>query len=427
MNLKNLENWRCLMLPTKKLYFVSLLILISSSLKAQEILSLDSVLSNIKSNNSELKMYQETIKSKDAIIGSSSAWMAPMVGVGTFMTPYNNFSRPTSQQDGSLMLVAEQKIPNPIKIKVNKSFLEQQSNITKQAYADSYNDLRAMARSNYYQVVTEMQKLNFLDNNLNTLRNLKKLAEIRYTYNQAGLSQIYSMEAKIYELQNKITSTNANINIGKIKLNTLMNRPKDIDFLVDTSEYHYSKNIENNDLGLAENRSSVKMIDAQIKSLSLENKMIAAESKPEFNVQFNHMQTYNTGKTNQFSLMGGITIPIVPWASKSYRARLRANQFDAFAMDYQKENLINNLIGQIKTQETHLVHMQIELKVYNQKILPAMRKSYETLLLNYQENTANILDVLNSWKELNDSQINYIILLNDYYQTLAEYEKNVEN
>jgi cobalt-zinc-cadmium efflux system outer membrane protein len=271
MNLKNLENWRCLMLPTKKLYFVSLLILISSSLKAQEILSLDSVLSNIKSNNSELKMYQETIKSKDAIIGSSSAWMAPMVGVGTFMTPYNNFSRPTSQQDGSLMLVAEQKIPNPIKIKANKSFLEQQSNITKQAYADSYNDLRAMARSNYYQVVTEMQKLNFLDNNLNTLRNLKKLAEIRYTYNQAGLSQIYSMEAKIYELQNKITSTNANINIGKIKLNTLMNRPKDIDFLVDTSEYHYSKNIENNDLGLAENRSSVKMIDAQIKSLSLDD------------------------------------------------------------------------------------------------------------------------------------------------------------
>ena len=398
----------------------------AGSLMAQETLTLDSVISRIKSNNAGLKMYQETIKSKDALVDGASAWMAPMVGVGTFMTPYNNFSRPGTQQDGSLMLVAEQKIPNPAKIKANKAFLKQQSAVTKQAYADNFNELRALARSTYFEISTEERGLNFLSKNLTTLQNLKKLAEIRYTYNQAGLSQIYSMEAKIFETKNKITATDAKIAIGKIKLNALMNRPKDIDFLIDTVQYNFSKNRIDNVLTLAESRSSVKMIDAQTKSLGLENLLIASEGKPEFSIQFNHMQTYNSNMTNQFSLMAGITIPIAPWAAKSYKAKLRANEFDVSAMAYQKENMISNLIGMIKSQETQLTQTQQELKVYDDKILPAMTKSYETLLLSYQENKATILDVLNSWKELNDTQLGYIALLNQYYQNFAEYEKNVE-
>ncbi|MET4081768.1 cobalt-zinc-cadmium efflux system outer membrane protein [Pedobacter sp. UYP30] len=414
------------MLHTKKLIFLLSLMFTAGGLMAQETLTLDSVIGKIKSNNPGLKMYRETIKSKDALVEGASAWMAPMVGVGTFMTPYNNFSRPGGQQDGSLMLVAEQKIPNPAKLKANKAFLAQQSAVTEQAYADNFNDLRALARSTYFEISTEERGLNFLRKNLTTLQNLKKLAEIRYTYNQAGLSQIYSMEAKIYETQNKITSADAKIAIGKIKLNALMNRPKDTDFLIDTVEYGFAKSVIDNVLSLAENRSSVKMIDAQTKSLGLENRLIASEGKPEFSIQFNHMQTYNSNKTNLFSLMAGITIPIAPWAAKSYQAKLKANNFDASAMAYQKENMINNLVGMIKTQETQLTQIQKELKVYDDKILPSMTKSYETLLLSYQENKATILDVLNSWKELNDSQLEYIDLLNKYYQNFAEYGKNVE-
>ncbi|MBC7417946.1 MAG: TolC family protein, partial [Pedobacter sp.] len=393
---------------------------------AQETLTLDAVLSRIKSDNPGLKMYQETMKSKDALVDGASAWMAPMVGVGTFMTPYNNFSKPSAQQDGSLMLVAEQKIPNPSKIRANRAFLQQQSSITQQAYADNFNELRAMARSIYFEISTEARGLTFLHKNLTTLQNLKKLAEIRYTYNQAGLSQIYAMEAKIYETKNKVTAADAKIEIDKIKLNALLNSPKDNDFSIDTVKYILQKGLEDNVSNLAESRSSVKMVDAQIKSLALENRLIAADGKPEFSIQFNHMQTYNSDRTNQFSLMAGVTIPIVPWAAKSYKAKLRANEFDASAMAYQKENMINNLIGMIKTQETQLTQIQKELNVYDDKILPSMTKSYETLLLTYQENKANIIDVLNAWKDLNDSQLDYISLLNKYYQNFAEYEKNVE-
>ena len=426
MNLKNLENWRCWMLHIKKMFFMIPLMMFSSVLFAQQILSLDSVLRNIKQNNPQLKMYDEQIKSENAKIEGASAWMAPMVGVSSFMTPYNNFSRPGNQQDGSFMLMFQQAIPNSSKIKANENYLSAQSAITNEAKAEDFNEMRAMARSWYLNILTLQKMETYQTKNIAVIKNLKKLAEIRYTYNKAGLSEIYNMEAKIYDLQNKLATLQSNIRIGKIRLNTLMNRDKELDFEVDTSMNYRNKSLEIDLPNVLDNRSNVKMMDAQIKSLSLENKMIASEAKPEFNLQLNHMITYNTTRPNQFSLTGGITIPIAPWSAKSYQSKLKANDFDVAAMQLKRENLLNNLTGMIKSGEKDLIRLERELDNYETKILPNLQKSYEVYLLNYQENKADLTTVLDAWKEINDSELEYFTLLNNYYQMRTEYEKNVE-
>ncbi|WP_169303351.1 TolC family protein [Pedobacter cryophilus] len=422
-----MESWRCWMLNIKKsLFSLTLMICISAISFGQEVLTLDSVLSKIQQHNPELKMYDQQINSQNALVSGASAWMAPMVGVSTFMTPYNNFSQPRNQQDGSFMLTAEQKIPSKAKIKAFENYLNTQSAITSEAKAENFNELRAMARSTYFDVLIAQKQLNYFLKNLQILQNLKKLAEIRYAYNKASLSQIFMMEARIFELQNKLSDTEANIQIGKIKLNTLMNRPKNIDFKLDSLKDYRLNELNKNVSDIVENRSNVKQVDAQIKSLALENKMIASEAKPEFSIQFDHMITYNNTMPNQFSLMGGVSIPIAPWAAKSYKSKLKANQFDVAAMQLQKESLMNNLTGMIKSQEEKLANIQHQLQLFEGKLIPALQKSYDVVLLNYQENKEELPMVLDSWKEINNSQLEYLMLLNNYYQTLAEYEKNVE-
>ena len=427
MNLRNMESWRCWMLSIKKNVFtLALMMSISAAGFTQEILVLDSVLSTIKQNNPELKMYDQQAKSQNALVNGASAWMAPMVGVSTFMTPYNNLSRVSEQKEGALMLTAEQKIPSKAKIKASENYLNTQSAITIEAKAENFNELRAIARSSYFEVLIAQKQLQYFSKNIQILQNLKKLAEIRYTYNKASLSQIYIMEARIYELQNKLSEIKSIIKTGKIKLNTLMNRPQNLNFEIDTSKNYRLYKLEENIDNLVENRSNVKQVNAQIKSLALENKMIASDAKPEFNIQFDHMLNYNNTMSNQFSLMGGITIPIAPWAAKSYKSKLKANEFDAASMQLQKENLKNNLIGQIKSQEEKLLNRKDQLQLFENKLLPALQKSYEIVLLNYQENKEELPMVLESWKEINNSQLEYLMLLNDYYQMLAEYDKNVE-
>ncbi|MBD3748859.1 MAG: TolC family protein [Sphingobacteriales bacterium] len=405
---------------------LTLIALSLSKAEAQEKLSLDSLIQVIKRDNPELKVFDEQVKSENAKIEGASAWMAPNVGLGTFMTPYNNFSRPGSQQDGSLMFTAEQKIPNASNLKAQKEFLSAQAAVTLQSRAENFNQLRAIARSVYLDVLVLNQELNYDRQNLVILQNLKKLAEIRYTYNQADLAQIYQMDAKIYQLANKISNTKSNINVGKIKLNTLMNKPQqsvlELDSTFDESAIFKTES----ELAVSQNRSIAKQYDAKITSLSLENKLIASTAKPEFNIQFNHMITYNTSMPNQFSLIAGISIPFAPWAAKSYQSKLKVNAFEQDAILQEKQSFINNNIGLIKTQEERLGNLKTERAVYQKNIIPALQKSYEANLLNYQENKADLKTVLDAWKDLNDGELAYLELLNNYYQTLADYGKNVE-
>lgn len=426
MSLKNSEKWRCWMLRTKTILItLSLMLVMQLKLSAQTIISIDSVLKAIETNNPELKVYDEQVKQQDALITSAGAWKAPMVGLGTYMTPYNNFSRASNLRDGSFMITAQQEILNSSKSKSERDYLSVQSTITKAQKSNNLNELKALARSFYYEVILEQKKAEFITKNIDALSNLKKVANIRYTYNKADLAQIYALDAKVYEANNKLTTALANAHIGKIRLNVLMNRDYSNPLKLDTSLNIRHYLVENVD-SVVENRSVIKETEAQISSLNLANKMIANEAKPEFNVSFNHMLTYNNMMPDQFSLMAGISIPIAPWSAKGYKSKLKANAFERNALQLQKDNLQNQLTAMIKSYEQHLAHISGELGNYQEHILPSLQKSYEVTMLNYQENKGYLSIVLASWKDVNDAQIDYLNLYNDYFKMYVEYEKNVE-
>lgn len=411
------------MLRTRQILLM--LSLMTFNLSAQDFTSLESVLRAVEANNPELKIYDQQAKQQDALVESASAWKAPMVGVGTFMTPYNNFGRESNLRDGSFMITAEQEILNRSKSEREKAYLAIQSSITKLRQSNSLNELKALARYYYYEVVIEQHKAEFINKNIAVLSNLKKVANIRYTYNQSDLAQIYALDAKVYEASNRLTTALANAHIGKIRLNVLMNKTYDNPIKLDTGLHidHYL--LEDVDSVIA-NRSVIRETDAKINSLQLYNKIIASEAKPDFSISFNHMQTYNNLRPNQFSLMAGVSIPIAPWSAKGYKSKLKANEFEREALQLQKDNLQNSLTGMIKSYEQHLGHIGAELQTYQKHILPSLQKSYEVMMLNYQENKADLSAVLNSWKAINDAQIEYLNLYSDYFKMYVEYEKNVE-
>lgn len=414
------------MLYIKKIAItLSLMLVAHLSLFAQDVVSIDSVLNAIKTNHPELKIYDERAKQQDALVESAGAWKAPMVGVGTNMTPYNNFGRERNLRDGAFMITAEQEILNRSKSESEKAYLAVQSSITKAQKSNNLNELKALGRSYYYEVVLEEKKATFINKNIEVLSNLKKVANIRYTYNKADLAQIYALDAKIYEANNQLTTALANAHIGKIRLNVLMNRAYNAPLKLDSALRLSHYLVEDVDSVVA-NRSVMKETEAQINSLQLASKIIVNEAKPNFSISFDHMLPYNNMMPNQFSFMAGISIPIAPWSAKGYKSKLKANEFERNALQLEKNNLQNTLRGMIKSYEQHLAHISTELETYQKHILPALQKSYEVMMLNYQENKTDLSAVLNSWKDLNDSQIDYLNLYNDYFKMYVEYEKNVE-
>ncbi len=83
-------------------YITALLGLLPAGLLAQPTtLSLDTILQRIERNNLLLQTYELKAVSYKYRAEASTAWMPPMVGVGTFMTPYPG-QKPMPAEKGAL-------------------------------------------------------------------------------------------------------------------------------------------------------------------------------------------------------------------------------------------------------------------------------------------------------------------------------------
>lgn len=425
MNLKNLENWRSWMLNIK--HFIAFILLLNTfPVKAQDVISLDSIVQIIEKENLDLKFYDQKILSQDAKVAGAKSWMAPMIGAGTFMTPYPG-QNTINGDKGALMFVAEQTLPNPAKIKSRQSYLASLSNITKNQKALTLNNIKALAKENYYDVIINDRKLKLLNENLHILSNLKKLAEIRYEYNKGTLSQIYKAESRIFETHNQLEDAEGNIKIAKINLNILMNRNPENPLYVNTNtEFKTSKILTIDSIYLLNNTSELKLAANEIKSMERESESIMNEAKPEFKIRFDHMAPLSGMMPQQYSAMAMVSIPIAPWSSKSYKADLKANKIEIQALEQRKNALLANNYGMIKSLQQKIANMEHHIEMFEDKIIPINKKNLDVLLLNYQENKEELPMVIEGWEMLKKVQLDHLNELSNYYKMVIEYEKSIE-
>lgn len=149
------------MLKNKFYIVLSCLILSATNLAAQT-LSLDNVLSTIKTNNPQLKMYDADIQSMDAAAKGAKSWMPPQVGVGFFMVPYN--SKMWKPMDdfpgmGSYMISIQQMIPNTSKLNANENLMKAMSSVENENKNFTLNQLNAFAKTYYYEWIISNEKI----------------------------------------------------------------------------------------------------------------------------------------------------------------------------------------------------------------------------------------------------------------------------
>ncbi len=393
------------MLNTKKI--IAALLLLTSAQSFGQPLSLTDVLKEIESNNTSLKVYDSRIKSEDAKIEGSKAWMAPMVGAGTFMTPYPRKETIDDNDRGAFMISVEQDIPNPAKLKARKEYQKTQSLTYFYGKTDRFNSLRAQAREVYFDLLIDYKKVNYQQENLRIMQTMKKLADIRYPLNQGNLSQIFKAEGRAYEAENMLLMTKSDIRSKKIALNSMMNRNPAAALEIDTSSVVSFNPIANLDtLYFSETRSEVLHMQHDIHAMEANIKLMRQEAKPDFRLRFDNMANYSAMMPNQFTVMGMLSIPIAPWASKSYTSQLKSMNFEIEAMQLQKQDMLTQMLGMTKSMENEILATQQQASNYEKKILPALGKNLKVSMLSYQEIKADLTLVIDAWEALNMAQLN---------------------
>ncbi len=405
-----------------RLLAIGLASIYSSGLQAQTIvLPLDSVLARIAGSNPGLQAYNNKMNALNAYAQGAKSLSAPQISAGQYQTPY--MLNPSS---GSFMITAEQMFTNPAKLKAKENYMKGMSAVTEQDKQYLNNQLAAQARQYYYDRVILEKKQVLLQNTRGLLEYMLKDANIRYTYGKEKLNNIYKAKADLFQLDNDKEELNNEVVQRSILLNILMDRDKQLTFGVDTniSVKDYA-NVVTDTATLASSRSDIKAIDRNIALQQLNSAVEYSKRKPDFGVQFGHMQSYG-GFPNQYILMGSVTIPIVPWASKEYKANLKGIQYEVEELQQQKANMINEADGKLVALKVEMISKKQQLKNYNQNIIPALQNNYKTSLLAYEQNTGDLYVVLDALKALQMARMEALSRLQEILQLQVAYERENE-
>ena len=402
----------------------------SATAPSGPVLALDSVLTHIDQHNPLLKPYGSRAAAARAYAEGARSWMAPMVGVGTFMAPYPAQMIMDERDKGYGMVSVEQDIPNPVKQRATRIYQQAKAGVEEAGRGITLNRLRSDAKGLYFDWLVLEQRRVVLAENKRILQLMKKLADIRYPYQQGSLGNVYKAEGRLYELDNMVTMTEADIERKRIGLNTLMNRPKTDSFRIDTTyrpAEPQSAVPTTEDIG--GRRSDILRMDRQILSMQAGIESQKAQARPDFRFRFDHMQPFSGVKSmmpTQFTLMGMISIPIVPWASRMYKAEIKGMQLDIEAMRYEREGMLNETQGMVAQMLTDIRTMRNQLDNYEKRVIPTLRKNYDTQLINYEQNKGELPVLIDAWETLNMTQMDYLTRLQDYYRMIVSYERELE-
>lgn len=411
----NIKNWA-----------VCLLLLPLQLLSQQTpLLSLDTILQRIDHNNLLLQSYDLRAKSYKYSADASTAWMPPMIGVGTFMTPYPGQMKMEPSDAGQLMLRLEQDIPNRGKLNARRRYIESQSGIESATRGVTLNDLRAQAKSQYYSWFVSEQRINVLQRNIEVMALMKKIEEVRYPYNQSQLSSVFQAEARIEEARNMIRMQEGEIARARARLNGLMNQQAGTPFYIDTTSKPAFVPALYDTASLAGARKDVLRMNQSIRSMKLNISSMLQQRKPDFRIQYDHMYPLDAMMPNQYSIMGMISIPIAPWSSRMYKSDIRAMELNIQAMERERGAMLQETQGMVYGMQSEIGSMQKRIQSMETKVIPALRSALDVNVLNYRENKLELSLVIQTWDALNMMQIDLLDEQLKLYQMIVDYEKEI--
>ena len=386
-------------------------------------LSLPDIFLRIETSYPEVLAYASKIKSIQAQSDGARSWMPPTFSVGADRFPYDYMmlnSKDDPMNQAAVMFSLEQMIPNGRKQSAKKNYLNSLNQAQENNAEWTKNVLRAEAKTLYYQRYVAERKLKSLHENLDLLNLFISIAEDRYKYNQADISIIYKAKAKTSDLKNMILMLQSQIAESNIGLNTLMNRDPNTSFIIDTTiQLNDYADMQLNDTSKLR-RSDILSMENQINSMKLNQKYMSSLKYPDFGIKFQHMEMF--GMPNQYSVMGMISLPIVPWSSKMYTSEVKSMGFEISSMQLQTETM-QLMAKRMANERLSMLHFEkSQLQNYEKEIIPSYQKNLETSLLAYKQNTGSFFVLLDAWEMTLMKEVEYLDKLNEALKLEVEYE-----
>lgn len=391
------------------------------------IVSLDTLLHRISVHYPAIQQYKQNELLWQAKAAGSVSWMAPTFSTGLMRFPYNLSmvgERNDPMNQAGVAFSMEQMIPNRTKLYAKRDYFHSLGEIEKLKSNWTLNELFRDAKILYYSRFVYQEKQKAVAESEAVLTLLLTTAEARYSSNQSQLQTLYKARARLAELNNMKFMLSGFIAESNIGMNTLMvietTAPFEIDSLVQPRNYGAGLV----DSALLNHRSDIAALSHSIQSMRLEQKVMKVSAKPDFGFRAEHMQMF--GMPNQWSVMGMVTIPLVPWSAKMYSSEVNSIGFQIQAMESERKTMLLMANRMVLEKLTMLNFENGQYQNYKLKIVPAYENNLEAGLISFRQNTGDLFVLLDAWEMLLMKKMEMLDRLFNILKLEAEYEYEME-
>ncbi len=416
------------------IYAIAAVMTAATTPSVAQTLSLGEIQSTIRQTNPTLRMYDADIRAMDEAAEGAKSWMPPEVSTGLWMAPYDvrlwraqsdGMGGTSGEGMGQYMLGVQQMFPNPGRQDADYKYMIAMSSVERERKGVATADLVAQAGIAYYTWLIDKKKLEVLRQNEQVLQFMIKNAELRYKNGREKISAYYKAMAAVGIVENMRRMIQSDMAQRRITLNTLMNRDKSIAFDIDSTYAVKNYGSALSDTSFIAGRSDIKAVTESIRLAGLQQDAERAKLGPEFGLRYEHMFGFG-GQTPQYTLMVMMRLPFVGWASRMSRANVESLRWREEALAQQRQMFINEATGMAAQMRTELEQQQQQVKRYEENILPALQRNYQTMQLGYEQNTEELFMLYDAWETLNMTQVDYLDQLRQLLLTQVALDRILE-
>jgi outer membrane protein TolC len=275
---------------------------------------------------------------------------------------------------------------------------------------------QAYYRRAYAYAVTEV-----LDRNLELLRQLLRITEVRYSVGRAAQQDIFKSQTQISILETRKVQLEREKEARAAELNSLLNRPPGSPLARPEDLKPQDLTIEMEELfaRARENSPMLRREEKMIQRAELAVNMARKEYYPDYTLSGGYFNM--GGMPDMFQFRADIKLPI--YFFRKQRAGV-AEQSQSLAQSRRTYEAVNQSLH-FRIKDDHLMaetSAQL-MRLYGQTVIPQASLALESSLASYETGAVDFLAVLMNNVTVVEYEMNYYEEMQNFYLALSRLEE----
>jgi len=410
----------------KKCFILFLAIVFISNpllLYSEEALSLNSSLEEAKKNNPDILAAKKRWEASLARVPQAKSLDNPTIGF-TFEKIPRGTLKLNKTEPSDRMLSIQQFLPLFGKLSLKGKIALIESQMFAAEYKDKELEVINLVKNTYYDLFMNYKETELRKENLKLLEGIAKVAEAKYAVGDIMQEEVYKIYSEIARLNNDIINLEQKKLAKQTRLNTLLNRePENTLGIPDLNEdLAFNKDIKSLYQSTLLNQPELIIFSYAIEKSRHAKSLAKRSFFPDLMASI-AQRGITSSAIGPWDLMLSFTIPLWFWTKQRYEIKEAIANLEEAEAAYN--TMQNRAFSEVKDLATKIEIAKNKIGLYKTSLIPILESSIESSLAAFRSGKGDFMILLDAYRMLVETKMNYYQALVEYNMNLADLERKV--